>query len=132
MKIRNFNPFDTVLELLVIYIAALMTAGFFFAHFESKSVMDGLWWATITATTVGYGDFYPTTTGGRIVAFFLTHFTILFVLPLMIGQICNKLIKDRNEFSHEEQELLKQNQADILRKLDYLMMDKADENQQTK
>lgn len=29
---------------------------------------DALWWALVTTTTVGYGDHYPVTTGGRLIA----------------------------------------------------------------
>jgi len=32
------------------------------------TIGDALWWAATTVTTVGYGDLYPVTTAGRLVA----------------------------------------------------------------
>ena len=32
------------------------------------TVGDSLWWAAVTVATVGYGDYYPVTLGGRITA----------------------------------------------------------------
>lgn len=36
-----------------------------------KDLGDGLWWAISTVTTVGYGDHFPTTTEGRLIAVML-------------------------------------------------------------
>ena len=33
-----------------------------------KTFPEALWWAAVTTTTVGYGDFFPVTLGGRITA----------------------------------------------------------------
>ncbi len=35
------------------------------------TIFDGIWWAVITASTVGYGDFVPETTGGRLTGMLL-------------------------------------------------------------
>ena len=36
-----------------------------------KNFGDGIWWAITTVTTVGYGDRFPTTTEGRLLAVML-------------------------------------------------------------
>ncbi len=43
-----------------------------------QTVEDSLWWGITTITTVGYGDYYPVTTTGRIVATILMFFGIGF------------------------------------------------------
>ena len=48
-------------------LIAVITGGLF-ALFEGHSLIDGLWWTVVTLTTVGYGDFSPVTTGGRVTA----------------------------------------------------------------
>lgn len=58
---------------MVIYFSAF---GIF--HFEHPAqpdkfatIADAMWWALSTVTTVGYGDIYPITVGGRLFTFVL-------------------------------------------------------------
>jgi voltage-gated potassium channel len=53
---------------LVIFTAAIAALEFERETGNIKTAEDALWWAVTTITTVGYGDRYPTTTEGRLVA----------------------------------------------------------------
>lgn len=57
--------------IMLIYFAAV---GIYFCENEAQpekfqSVFHSLWWAVASLTTVGYGDVYPVTVGGRIFTF---------------------------------------------------------------
>ena len=47
-----------------------------------RTPMDSLWWGLVTMTTIGYGDRYPITTQGRILAACLILFGIALVSVL--------------------------------------------------
>jgi voltage-gated potassium channel len=49
------------------------------AESNIKSGRDAIWWSFVTITTVGYGDFYPTTLGGRIIGAVVMLFGIGFL-----------------------------------------------------
>jgi voltage-gated potassium channel len=44
---------------------------------------DAIWWAVVTITTVGYGDYYPVTEVGRIIAVFIMFSGIGIVVSVL-------------------------------------------------
>lgn len=66
------------------------------------SVFHSLWWAICTLTTVGYGDVYPVTLGGRLFTFFVLLIG-LGVISVPAGIVASALSKAR-EFEESEEE----------------------------
>jgi len=57
-----------------------------------RSFNDSIWWAFVTSTTVGYGDFYPVTTAGRISGVLLMFFGVSLV-GVVTGNIASILVE---------------------------------------
>ena len=71
LRARTFSVIGTTSLLAVIASAVLMFVAERGGDGSIQTFPDALWWAVATITTVGYGDVYPKTNGGRGVAVFL-------------------------------------------------------------
>ena len=60
------------------------------------SIFHSLWWAVTTLTTVGYGDVYPITAGGRLFTFFVLMIG-LGIVSVPAGLVASALSKARAE-----------------------------------
>ena len=87
-----------VVSLILLYLSAV---GIYYfenpvqpKHFAS--VFHGLWWALCTLTTVGYGDVYPVTLGGRMFTFAILVVG-LGVVAVPSGLVASALTRAREE-----------------------------------
>ncbi|MFT4611993.1 MAG: voltage-gated potassium channel [Glaciecola sp.] len=82
------------ITLILIYFAAV---GIYYFENQAQpehfsSIFDSLWWAIITLTTVGYGDVYPITIGGKMFTFFILMIG-LGIVAIPTGIISSALTK---------------------------------------
>ena len=67
-----------VWPILISILSLMAILGFVVALFEHWKVFEGLYFAYVSGLTIGYGDFSPKTTVGRILAIGLGLLGILF------------------------------------------------------
>jgi len=98
-----------------IYVAAItilliFVGGLFFSILEDSSFGDGLYWAIVTVSTVGYGDISPESTSGKMLAVILIIVGLVFFAGLTANLASFFIEKDMEEEKNtdEKSEKLKE------------------------
>jgi len=93
-------------RIAVALLVLIVSTGASYALLEGTPFAEGIWWALVTAPTVGYGDHYPVTLGGRLAYVVLIVGSAYVISPLVIGHIVLRMLPDPHEFTHEEQQVV--------------------------
>lgn len=129
---RGFNSrkLRSIIGILTLSIVAFGYI-FYITEPQIKTFGDGIWWALVTVTTVGYGDITPLTTLGRVVAGTLMFFGLGLIATVTaivsakfvqnyVDHHTNDDVLEKLEELESEIEKLKALEEDELEKLDDL------------
>ena len=129
-RVFNSRRLRTIIGVLTVAIFAFGYI-FYLAEPEIQTFGDGIWWALVTVTTVGYGDITPATTLGRLVAGSLMFFGLGLIATVTaivsakfvqnyVDHHTNDDVLEKLEELESEIEKLKSLEEDELDKLDDL------------
>lgn len=118
---------EIILFMMVTFIFLfLASAGIYYFENQAQpetfsSIFSSAWWAVVTLTTVGYGDVYPITIGGKMFTFFILMIGVG-IVTIPAGLVASALTKARElEEAADQQEdeaimeAVKQNAKEINR-----------------
>ncbi len=118
-RLRNVFSLQGLRYAALIVFTIVVGGGVVFVAVEPGqhlSTWEGLWWAAETVTTVAYGDIYPTTAPGRIVATVVMTAGIGFV-ALLTGALAQRFLYGWSAGAAPEPD---PDRAEMMRKLDEL------------
>jgi len=106
----------SLFRVLIAAVGTLFLGAWLVLLFEEKAkgsnihdYPDALWWAIVTVTTVGYGDRYPVSGGGRVVAAILMLVGIG-LIGVLTATVASVFIKEHTDANKEE---FKKGHADL-------------------
>lgn len=105
LKVRSQREIKSLLEtnglIYVLYASVLLIlfSATLFTVSESIPFSESVWWAIVTATTVGHGEIYPMTLTGRFAAILL-----MFLGLALIGTLTSSLTTYFNQSKSKEVE----------------------------
>jgi len=122
-RARGLFSLQGIRYVALLSFAVVVGGGTLFAAVEPEqnlSIWDGLWWATETVTTVAYGDIYPQTAAGRIVATVVMTTGVGFV-ALLTGSFAQRFLRGGNQAPGRTP-----TEAEMIRKIDEMAAQIAD------
>ena len=119
---RHLFSINGVRWTAVLAAATIVAGGAAFALVErgqqQLSSWDGLWWALTTVTTVGYGDYAPETSAGRVIALLVMVVGIGFV-ALLTAAAAERFVNATVEERDRDDEIIRRLE-ELARRLDAL------------
>jgi voltage-gated potassium channel len=118
-SIRRLLSLEGMKYAALVAAGTVVVGGAIFAGVEKDqhlTTWDGVWWAVTTVTTVGYGDIYPRTDSGRIIAMTIMLVGIGFV-ALLTAFIADRFVHQQKDTQAKEDQILAELRA-IRKRLD--------------
>jgi voltage-gated potassium channel len=94
-----------VLRIVALLLAVLAYGATGFMYFELRvkpelTWSDAIWYAIVTMTTVGYGDFFPTTLGGRFLVATPMMFFGIGLLGYVLSLAASSFVEQKSKEAH--------------------------------
>ena len=116
LRLEAILKHHSLFRVLLAAIGTLVLGSWLVLLFEENtkgsnihSYPDALWWAIVTVTTVGYGDRYPVSAGGRVVAAVLMLVGIG-LIGVLTATVASVFIKEHTDANRQE---VKKSHADL-------------------
>jgi voltage-gated potassium channel len=122
--LRKLYTFEGLRYAALVAVMTALGGGAAFSAVEQghneavTNTWDGVFWAVTTMTTVGYGDIYPRTDGGRLIAIAVMIVGIGF-LSMLIGAAAERFVSpDIAEAEEKVATEVEDSEADVLREIE--------------
>jgi voltage-gated potassium channel len=108
LRVEAILKHHSLFRVLIAAAATLMLGAWLVLLFEEHAkgsnihnYPNALWWAIVTVTTVGYGDRFPVTSGGRAVAIVLMLVGIG-LIGVLTATVASLFVKEHTDANREE------------------------------